>query len=78
MSDSTVYDNGNPIGTSLSWHPNGYTADSAVYAADGSGVQGFVCEAEAAAGAQDISHHGGWRAYLAFTLDFDYCTTSRP
>ncbi|MDB5858113.1 MAG: allophanate hydrolase [Ramlibacter sp.] len=33
--------------------------------ADGSGVQGFVCEAEAAAGAQDISHHGGWRAYLA-------------
>ena len=22
-------------------------------------------EAEAAAGAQDISHHGGWRAYLA-------------
>ena len=38
MSDSTVYDNDNPIGTSLSWHPNGYTADSAVYAADGSGV----------------------------------------
>jgi allophanate hydrolase len=33
--------------------------------ADGSGVQGFVCEAEAATGAQDISHHGGWRAYLA-------------
>jgi allophanate hydrolase len=33
--------------------------------ADGSGVQGFVCEAQAAAGAQDISQHGGWRAFLA-------------
>jgi allophanate hydrolase len=33
--------------------------------ADGSGVQGFACEALATEGAQDISHHGGWRAYLA-------------
>lgn len=33
--------------------------------ADGSGVQGFVCEALATEGAQDISHHGGWRAYMA-------------
>lgn len=33
--------------------------------ADGSQVQGFVCEAHAVAGAQDISHHGGWRAYIA-------------
>lgn len=33
--------------------------------ADGSAVQGFVCEALAAAGAPDISHHGGWRAYMA-------------
>jgi allophanate hydrolase len=33
--------------------------------ADGSSVQGFVCEAQATAGAQDISHHGGWRAYIA-------------
>jgi allophanate hydrolase len=32
---------------------------------DGSAVQGFVCEALATEGAQDISHHGGWRAYLA-------------
>jgi allophanate hydrolase len=32
---------------------------------DGSGVQGFVCEALATAGAQDISHFGGWRAYIA-------------
>jgi len=33
--------------------------------ADGSAVQGFVCEALAVDGAQDITHHGGWRAYLA-------------
>jgi allophanate hydrolase len=32
--------------------------------ADGSTVHGFLCEAHALAGAQDISHHGGWRAYL--------------
>jgi allophanate hydrolase len=33
----------------------------------GGAVQGFVCEAIAAQGAQDITHHGGWRAYLAST-----------
>ena len=33
--------------------------------ADGSSVQGFVCEAEALHGAKDISHLGGWRAYIA-------------
>ncbi len=33
--------------------------------ADGSQVQGFVCEAQALHGAQDISHFGGWRAYIA-------------
>jgi allophanate hydrolase len=32
---------------------------------DGSRVQGFLCEAAAAAGAEDISHHGGWRSYIA-------------
>jgi len=32
---------------------------------DGSSVQGFICEAYAVAGAPDISHYGGWRAYLA-------------
>ena len=26
--------------------------------------QGFLCEPYAVAGATDISHHGGWRAYL--------------
>ena len=33
--------------------------------ADGSAVQGFLCEAQAAAGAQDITSFGGWRAYMA-------------
>jgi allophanate hydrolase len=32
---------------------------------DSSRVQGFVCEAQAVQGAQDISHFGGWRAYMA-------------
>ena len=33
--------------------------------ADGSTVQGFVCEPQALQGATDISHFGGWRAYIA-------------
>ena len=33
--------------------------------ADGSRVQGFLCEPQALAGARDISHFGGWRAYIA-------------
>nr|WP_237288638.1 allophanate hydrolase [Variovorax sp. PAMC 28711] len=33
--------------------------------ADGSSVQGFVCESIALAGAQDITRHGGWRHYIA-------------
>jgi allophanate hydrolase len=33
--------------------------------AEGGSVQGFLCEALATAGAQDISHLGGWRAYIA-------------
>jgi len=33
--------------------------------ADGSAVQGFVCEAHALAGAEDITHFGGWRNYIA-------------
>jgi allophanate hydrolase len=32
---------------------------------DGRGVKGFLVEAEAVNGAHDISHFGGWRAYLA-------------
>lgn len=33
--------------------------------ADGRGVKGFLVEAEAVNGARDISHFGGWRAYMA-------------
>jgi allophanate hydrolase len=33
--------------------------------AGGGWVHGFICEPFALAGAPDISHHGGWRAYLA-------------
>ena len=33
--------------------------------ADGSRVHGFLCEAHATAGADDITAHGGWRRYLA-------------
>lgn len=36
-----------------------------VVLADGSLVKGFLCEAAAVAGAEDISAFGGWRAYLA-------------
>ena len=32
---------------------------------DGEWVQGFVCESWATAGAEEISHLGGWRAFLA-------------
>ena len=33
--------------------------------ADGRAVKGFICEADAAAGAREITAHGGWRAYRA-------------
>ena len=32
---------------------------------DGSWVQGFLCESWALAGAEEISHFGGWRGWLA-------------
>lgn len=32
--------------------------------ADGSRVPGFLCEPSALADAEDITHHGGWRAFL--------------
>jgi allophanate hydrolase len=37
----------------------------AVELADGSHVHGFLCEPYALEGARDISHYGGWRAYLS-------------
>jgi len=33
--------------------------------ADGRQVKGFLCESLALRAAEDITHHGGWRAYLA-------------
>jgi allophanate hydrolase len=33
--------------------------------ADGRAVKGFLVEAQATAGARDISAFGGWRAYVA-------------
>jgi allophanate hydrolase len=33
--------------------------------ADGSRVHGFLCEGHALQRARDVSHFGGWRAYLA-------------
>jgi allophanate hydrolase len=33
--------------------------------ADGSTPKGFLCEPIAVEGAQDVSAHGGWRAYIA-------------
>lgn len=32
---------------------------------DGRQVKGFICEGQALSDATDITHHGGWRAYLA-------------
>ena len=32
--------------------------------ADGTEVQGFSCEELATSDAPEITHHGGWRAYL--------------
>ncbi len=36
-----------------------------IYLADGESVKGFLCEAIASNGAQDISEFGGWRKFLA-------------
>ncbi|MCS6814569.1 MAG: hypothetical protein NZ772_13525 [Cyanobacteria bacterium] len=33
--------------------------------ADGSVVKGFICEGYALEDAIDISHYGGWRAFMA-------------
>ena len=38
--------------------------DYQIKLADGRLVHGFLCEAYALAAARDISHFGGWRAYL--------------
>jgi len=33
--------------------------------ADGRWVHGFICEGHALAGAEEVTRHGGWRAYVA-------------
>jgi len=38
LADSTVYDNGNPIGIRTSWYHTGYVRDSGSYNPDGSGI----------------------------------------
>lgn len=43
--------------------------------ADGSTVQGFLCEPLALAGATDITHLGGWRAYIASLAPAPVATT---
>jgi allophanate hydrolase len=32
---------------------------------DGESVSGFLCEAHALVGATEVTHSGGWRAYIA-------------
>jgi len=39
---------------------------------DGAEVKGFLCEPSGVAGAEDVTAHGGWRAYL------DSCTSTSP
>jgi allophanate hydrolase len=36
-----------------------------VMLADGEMVSGFLCEAYATQGAQEVTYLGGWRAYIA-------------
>ena len=45
--------------------------------ADGTTPKGFLVEAEGAAGAEDITHFGGWRAYLESRPDQPRHRTSR-
>ena len=39
--------------------------------ADGTTLKGFICEHGGLEGAQDITHHGGWRRYLQATPPAD-------
>ena len=49
--------------------------------ADGRTVKGFICEADAVAGAPEITGHGGWRAYrtsIAARSDRDQAGVAEP
>jgi len=45
-----------------------------VVLADGRRVKGFLCESAGLEGAEDITTHGGWRAYLASLEDTPHTT----
>ena len=45
---------------------------------DGALVQGFLCESAALVRAEDISHYGGWRAYLAAREAMSVNASSAP
>jgi len=45
--------------------------------ADGSWVKGFICEPCGLAGALDISHFGGWRAYMQHVREQAAASTNR-
>jgi allophanate hydrolase len=45
--------------------------------ADGSWVKGFICEPCGLAGALDISHFGGWRAYMQHVREQATASTNR-
>ncbi len=51
------------LGTLLAGVPRPMTLGE-LHLSDGSRVVGFLCEPMAVEGAEDVTHHGGWRAYL--------------
>ncbi|MEV5844526.1 allophanate hydrolase [Streptomyces sp. NPDC051985] len=51
------------LGRLLAMLPHPMTLGS-VDLSDGTSVPGFLCEPTALANAEDITHHGGWRAFL--------------
>lgn len=46
--------------------------------ADGRTAQGFLCEAQATQGAAEITHYGGWRAYVTSLQQARHSTPNRP
>ncbi len=67
MSDSTFYDSGNPKGTSIQWHTNGFMSDSTVYIEDGKSVavSWFDDGTVSSAGRLNILHEktGKWQYF---------------
>ncbi len=65
--DSTIYSNGEIIGTSLSWHSNGYPSDSISLNEDRSGIQfsWFDNGIPAAVGrySNGMKQHGKWKYF---------------